>query len=94
MDKWEYQVCDKCGCEQRFSYGVTDNLWDKLPKPWKENNVLCIDCFLEELESTNPNLEINLSDFNHIAIIGSTMGFGGMILDNECGKDRKIYLGD
>jgi len=89
--KWAYQTCNKCKCEQRFSYGVNDEIWALLPHPWTENSVLCIDCFLKELEMDNPDLKLGIEDFYHIAFIGNG-NFGGTILDHDYGSKYKHIL--
>jgi hypothetical protein len=39
----------KCGKEMRFEFSINNEIWKKLPDTWR-NKVLCIECFLEELE--------------------------------------------
>jgi hypothetical protein len=88
--------CQKCSRKIVLGYSVKDELWAKLPKPWHSGSVLCIECFIEELEKAHPTQKITLSDFYFLAIMGDYDhdGFGGIILDSDYRKDRRIYLGD
>gem|GEM_PF-6477703 len=79
-----------------IGYSVKDELWAKLPRPWHSGSVLCLECFVEELDKTHPSLTIGLNDFYHLSIIGdyNRADFGGTILDSDYRKDRRIYIGD
>jgi hypothetical protein len=79
-----------------LGYSVKDELWAKLPKPWHSGSVLCLECFIEELDKTHQSLKISLNDFYFLAILGDYdhADFGGTILDNDYRKDRRVYLGD
>ena len=88
--------CQKCSRKIVLGYSVKDELWAKLPKPWHKGTVLCLECFIEELEKAHPSQRITLNDFYFLAIIGDYEhnDFGGMILDSDYKKNRRIYLGD
>ena len=77
-NQWQY--CKKCGRDMRFEFSIRDEIWKKLPIEW-QNHVLCIECFIEELEKTSPNQRIELSDFNFLGIVGEGM-IGGILVDN------------
>lgn len=87
------QVCEKCLKKMRFGYAIKDEIWNQLPREWM-NKVLCIECFLEELEKEVPKQRINLNDFCFLAVVGDGIHpkFGGMFIDNDYGKNRRIYL--
>jgi len=62
------QYCKKCGRDMRFEFSIRDEIWNKLPKTWKDR-VLCIECFLEELNEVEPDQEIHFDDFNYMCIL-------------------------
>lgn len=66
-----------------------------LPTKWRDQ-VLCIECFLEELEKEVPTQEIYLSDFFFLGIVGGIDNnrFGGCFIDSDRGKNRRLILGD
>ena len=78
------QSCDKCFKEMRFEFCIRDDIWDKLPDQWRDG-VLCIECFLEELEKERHNQEICLTDFRFLGIVGDLENdeFGGIVFDAE-----------
>jgi hypothetical protein len=86
--------CDKCSRKIVIGYSVKDELWAKLPKPWHEGSILCLECFIEELDKTHHALKITLNDFYFLAIIGDYdhKEFGGIILESDYRKNRKIHL--
>jgi len=92
----ENPVCDKCSRKIVLSYSVKDELWVKLPNPWHKGSILCLECFIEELEKACPSQKITLSDFYFLAIVGNYGhdNFGGTILDSDFRKNIRIYLGD
>lgn len=75
------QYCKKCGRDIRFEFSIKDEIWNKLPKKW-QNRVLCIECFLDELEKESPRHEFNLSDFRFLGVVGSAENnvFGGVLI--------------
>lgn len=89
------QSCKKCQKEMRFEFNIKDVIWDKLPTKWRDH-VLCIECFLEELEKEAPTQEIHLSDFFFLGIVGGIDNddFGGCFIDSDYRKNRRIILGD
>jgi len=89
------QICRKCFKEMRFGYTIKDEIWNKIPNKWV-NSILCIECFLEELEKVAPKQKISLNDFYFLAALGDDNHpqFGGMLIDNDYGKNRRIFLGD
>ena len=38
------QSCKYCGRDQHIIWSVKDNIWNILPKKWK-NKCLCLECF-------------------------------------------------
>lgn len=89
------QTCKKCSREQRFEFSIKDEIWELLPGVW-QNHVLCFECFLEELERAVPDKRLSLNDFFFLGIVGvsDNNSFGGIFLDSDYRKDRKIILGD
>jgi hypothetical protein len=89
-------ICQNCFRKILIGYSVKDELWAKLPNNWHSGSLLCLECFIEELEKSNPKQKITLNDFYFIAIIGDydNNEFGGTIMDNDYKKNRRIYLGD
>jgi hypothetical protein len=89
------QSCKKCQKEMRFEFSIRDEIWNKLPTKWRDQ-VLCIECFLEELEKEVPSQQISLNDFFFLGIVGSidNNGFGGCFLDSDYRKNKRIILGD
>ena len=90
------QICRKCFKAMRFGYTIKDEIWNQLPPEWI-NKVLCIECFLEELEKVAPKQKFGLNNFYFLSICGdydNSPDFGGTLMDNDYGKDRKLYLGD
>lgn len=89
------QICKKCFKEMRFGYTIIDEIWNKLPEKW-HNKVLCIDCFLEELEKVFPKQKISLNDFYFMGILGDydNNDFGGILIDSDNKKNIRIFLGD
>lgn len=89
------QTCKKCFREQRFEFCIKDELWGLLPDQWM-NHVLCFECFLEELEKVAPEKQLSLNDFFFMGVIGvsDNTSFGGIFLDSDYRKNRKIILGD
>jgi hypothetical protein len=85
-------VCHKCSRKIVLGYSVKDELWAKLPKKWNSGSVLCLECFIEEIEKKNPTQKITLNDFYFLAIIGDYdhNDFGGMILESDFRKNRRI----
>jgi hypothetical protein len=77
-NQWQY--CKKCGRDQRFEFSIREEIWSKLPEKWI-NHVLCIECFLEELEKASPDQRFELSDFAFIGIVGERFK-GGILIDN------------
>ena len=99
-----HQTCKKCLKKMRFEFHIKDETWNKLPEKWRDR-VLCIECFLEELEHVATDQKISLLDFHFLAIVGvedfddsdppkSLHGFGGTFIDSDYGKNRRIFLGD
>ena len=87
-------VCEKCLRRYRVQFDIKDEIWAKLPKKY-EHSSLCMECFLEELEKTAPNQELGLNDFCFLSFTDLTNAkFGGPIMMNNYGKDRRIHLGD
>ena len=78
------QYCKKCGRDMRFEFSIRDEIWNKLPKTWKDR-VLCIECFLEELNEVEPDQEIHFDDFNYMCILDP-------IEDTEWKGDRPKLL--
>lgn len=78
------QTCKKCSKEMRFEFVVKDKIWDRLPNEW-HSRVLCIECFLEELEMTSPKQKIDIDDFLFLSITGDLENddFGGILHDTE-----------
>ena len=88
------QTCKKCFREQRFEFFIKDEIWNMLPKMW-QNHVLCFECFLEELEKSAPDKRLSLNDFYFLGVVGVDNSiFGGIFLDSDSRKNRKIILGD
>ena len=96
------RTCKKCFKEIRFSFSIKDEIWNKLPKKWRDS-ILCIECFLGELEKEAPDQKIGLTDFYFLGIVGiedfddsdppkSLNGFGGTFIDNDYRKDQRIFL--
>ena len=73
-NQWQY--CKKCGRDQRFEFSIRKEIWDLMPEKWI-NHVLCIECFLEELEQVDREQIIRLSDFAFLGLIP-----GGILIDN------------
>jgi len=78
------QTCKRCFRETRFEFSIKDDIWSKLPERW-QNRVLCIECFLEELEKECPDQEIRLSDFAFLGVVGDIENdeFGGILVDTS-----------
>jgi hypothetical protein len=89
-------TCHRCSRKIVIGYSVKDELWAKLPDPWFEGSVLCLECFIEEIDSAHPTQKITLNDFYYLSFIGDFDhdDFGGIILDSDYRRDRRIYLGD
>lgn len=89
------QTCKKCLKEIRFAFSINDEIWNKLPLKWKDKE-LCFECFLKELEKEVPNQKISLNDFYFLGINGdlNNSNFGGIFIDSDNRKDKRIYLGD
>ncbi|MGP8023296.1 MAG: hypothetical protein ACLQG5_06385 [Methanobacterium sp.] len=87
-------ICQKCFRRIVLGYSVKDELWSNLPKNWDSRSVLCLECFIEELDKTHPTLKITLNDFYFLSIIGDYdhEEFGGTILSSDYRKNRRIYL--
>lgn len=87
-------LCDKCSREYRIDYNIKHEIWAKLPEQWENHSSLCLECFLEELEKTAPKQKLGLIDFSFLALRGnfSNPEFGGPIMMNDYGKNRRIYL--
>jgi hypothetical protein len=50
---------------------------------------------LEELEKAVPGKRLSLNDFYFLGVVGvENSRFGGIFLDSDGRKDRKIILGD
>lgn len=64
----------------RFEFSIKKDIWNKLPDRW-HNHVLCIECFLEELEKTSPDQRFGLLDFSFLGIVGNK-NFGGILIDD------------
>jgi len=93
------QYCKKCGRDQRFEFSICDEIWNKLPEIW-QNHILCIECFLEELNNACPTQKIQVSDFVYMCILDPSCNedynseypkllhpmFGGTLINN-----RKLY---
>ena len=77
-NQWQY--CKKCGRDMRFEFSIRREIWEKLPQQWVDH-VLCIECFLEELEKVSPDQCIDLSDFAFLGIVGAGK-LGGTLVDN------------
>lgn len=90
MGKWPYEVCKKCGCDIRVSFSVRDDIWAKLPEKW-QNHVLCLNCFLKELEKVSPNEKINWSTFDYLAFSGLSSNFGGTLIETDYRKNNRAY---
>jgi|GEM_PF-6688080 len=72
------QTCKRC-CKKIFiDFNIKDEIWDKLPKEWK-NVVLCFDCFLELLEKNNPKISLKREDFTWIGICGDLNSDGELL---------------
>lgn len=76
----QWQCCKKCGRDQRFEFSIRKEIWNKLPNEWIDH-VLCIECFLEELEKTSPDQIFDRSDFAFMAIVGARFR-GKALIDN------------
>ena len=88
------QTCKKCFRKQRFEFFIKDEIWGLLPDDWR-NRVLCFECFLEELETVAPGKRLGLNDFYFLGVVGvDNSTFGGIFLDSDSRKNRKIILGD
>jgi len=89
-------TCENCGRNYVVGYTVKDEIWAKLPKKWNEHSSLCIECFLWELQKTAPKQKLGLKYFYFLSLRGdfSNPEFGGPIIMNDYGKNRRIYLGD
>ncbi len=88
------QTCKKCFREQRFEFFIKDEIWKMLPGTW-QNHVLCFECFLEELETAAPGKRLSLNDFYFLGVVGTDNSmFGGIFLDSDSRKNRKIILGE
>ena len=89
-------ICDKCSRKYRIGYNIKDEIWAKLPKQWNNHSSLCLECFLEELEKTAPEQKLGLNDFSFLSLRGNFNNpkFGGPLMMNDYGKNRRIYLGD
>lgn len=87
------QTCDRCSREMRFAFSIKDEIWNKLSGE-KRNNVLCFECFLEQLENDAPKQKICLTDFYYLGVVGSldNSDFGGTFIDSDYGKNRRILL--
>lgn len=87
------QTCKKCFKEISIAFNIKDEIWNKLPIKWK-NKELCIECFLKELEKQSPTQKICLNDFYFLGINGSldNSSFGGIFIDSDYKKNRRIYL--
>ncbi len=72
----QVQYCKKCGRDMRFEFSIRKEIWEKLQDQWK-NHVLCIECFLEELERASPDQQFDISDFAFLGMIP-----GGILVDN------------
>lgn len=91
MGKWLYEVCKKCGCNSRIAFSVRDDIWAKLPDKW-QNHVLCLNCFLEELEKVSPDEEISWKTFNYLAFIGlPDNDFGGTLIETDYRENNRAY---
>ena len=84
----QWQSCEKCGRDMRFEFSIRQDIWNKLPDNWRDK-ILCMECFLEELEPIAPDQEINLNDFAFLGIVGNIntpsttkRGMGGILTDN------------
>ena len=89
------QYCKKCGRDQRFEFSIRDEIWNKLPEMWRDR-ILCIECFLEELNAADHNQEIHVTDFAYMCILDPIDDkewegdypkllhplFGGTLIDN------------
>lgn len=75
-NQWQY--CKKCGRDMRFEFFIRNAIWKMLPTKW-HNHVLCIECFLEELENTSFRHHFSLEDFGFLGIIGKS--FDGILVD-------------
>lgn len=80
---YEYELCDNCGGHDHFAYHVNDDIWKKLPGQWNKSSVLCMECFLSELERFNPDLQLSLEDFKYLSFFSGNNKFGGIIKDYE-----------
>lgn len=65
----QWQSCKKCNKDMRFEFSIRDEIWEKLPTKWQDH-VLCIECFLEELDKVEIDQKLNSSDFAFMVIIG------------------------
>ena len=66
----QQQTCKKCGRAQRFEYSLDDSIWQRLPKKW-HNKCLCIECFIEEMDSMFiHDVWFNKEEVKHMSIVG------------------------
>jgi hypothetical protein len=86
-------ICEKCHRNIVFGYSIEDVLWKKLPSKY-QNSILCFECFLEELEKRSPNTKIGLNNFYFMGILGdyNNNNFGGILIDSDNKKNKRIYL--
>ena len=69
-----------------LGYSIENTIWNKLSEAWKDS-VLCIECFLEELEKVCPDQEINVSDFRYMGISAHDLDY-----DKSMDSDTYIFL--
>ena len=88
-------TCPKCGRMYGIGYTIKDEIWNQLPLEMHHEG-LCLECFLEELEKVAPKQKLGLNSFHFLSLRGdfSNPDFGGPLMNNNYGKDRKLYLGD
>jgi hypothetical protein len=84
------QTCKKCRAKMRFEFSIKDEIWTKLPAKWIDQ-ILCMECFLVELEKANPDQTFCLEDFKFLGIVGgltnwNNHSFGGILHDT--GRER------
>lgn len=88
-------ICSECGKRMGVGYNFKKEIHNQLPIELR-SKVLCIECYLVELEKAAPKQKIGLNSLTFLSLRGDfdNPEFGGPLMMNDRGKDRRIYLGD